>query len=332
MNLIRQPKESDLPQSLVRHKHSAISRANAHIVLDNNNKSNKKTGSATRSSPHVHRSQYSRMKKALQISSGPVDVDEAMDNEKVLLVEIEEVLKQQQTSCDGHQQKRGSYSSISSCSLTSITTDSSDDDSSKRSRRVVISDNVQYIQPAKGDSAVDRKALWWTRKDREDALSAMRNEARVLITKPKYRNAVTTVLLHCKALSEVNERECLDEDHSVLGSTIVFDETPTQVAEAVLYLVDPELRGLERACLQRLKLRMPGRPCYYWRCSPVRAKSSVLQLQDRLEPISDLSDQEKGCLLSVQYQPYGFYASCWSRLLAEGDAAAMERQYRRLSL
>ena len=202
----------------------------------------------------------------------------------------------------------------------------------------MFSDELKYFQPAMLDKSFDRRELWWTRKDREEALKAIRNEARSLASSPRYRSACTTVLLHCKDLSLANEEECLVDNHTMIddGSRrsliLLTNATPQYVIDALRYLVDPQVRGLERACLQRLRLRTPGRPCYYWRCSPVRATASVLQLQDRLSNIFDLSHEEKGCLISVQYQPYGFYSGTWAQLLAEGDAHEIQRAFRRVSL
>lgn len=277
------------------------------------------------------------------LSAGPIDLDEDIEDEKIMLVEIEQVLRDkelrrkiQQTNSNS-----GSCSSVSSCSHTSSTASFSDDSSSvvkeiSGSRRVVFSDQVQCIPAVQWDKSVDRRNLWWSRKDREAALNAMRSEARVLASSAKYRGACTAILLHCKAISGANEEECLEEDHGVVPGTrsqrLLTGETPKHVREAVRYLTEAQVRGLERACLQRLRLRTPGRPCYYWRCSPVRATANVLQLQDRLSNILDLSNQEKGCLISVQYQPYGFYASVWARLLAEGDAVEEHREFQRVTL
>ena len=207
---------------------------------------------------------------------------------------------------------------------------------------MVFSDKVTYVEPVIFDKLFERRQLWWNRNDQQEALKAMRHEARLLASSSRYRAACTTVLLHCKALAMANEQECLAEDQTVTdgGSSrslvLLTHATPQNVMEAVRYLVDPQVRGLERACLTRLRLRIPGRPCYFWRCSPVRATSSVLQLQERLNRMEgDLSEEEKGCLISVQYQPYGFYASIWAQLLAEGDALleAMQREaFRRVSL
>jgi hypothetical protein len=213
----------------------------------------------------------------------------------------------------------------------------------KETRRVVFSDKVTYVEPVKFDKSFSRRQLWWNRKDQQEALKEMRHEARLLTSSSRYHAACTTILLHCKALAMANEQECLAEDQTVAANdgssrslVLLTNATPQNVLDAVRYVVDPQVRGLERACLTRLRLRLPGRPCYYWRCSPVRATASVLQLQERLSHFGgDLSDDEKACLLSVQYQPYGFYASTWAQLLAEGDALleTMEREaFRRISL
>ena len=273
-------------------------------------------------------------------ASGPVDLDEDVENYSIMLVEIEQVLRDNQLRQKNL--KSRSCSSVSSCSFASSTASFSDSSSMKETRRVVFSDKVTYVEAVKLDKAYDRRQLWWNRKDQQEALKAMRHEARLLASSSRYRAACTTVLLHCKALAMANEQECLAADNTVAegGSircrVLLTHATPPDVVDAVRYLVDPQVRGLERACLTRLRLRLPGRPCYYWRCSPVRATASVLQLQDRLSHVGgDLSDGEKSCLLSVQYQPYGFYASTWAQLLAEGDALleTMQREaFRRVSL
>jgi len=334
MNLLRSKK----PQGLAQHK-TLQKRNLARVhVGDNSSIMSVETVGSSPSSKQTHALPTSvrplKLPRSLIRSTGPVDVDEVGDKEKILLVEIEQFLRHQHNH-EIRKLSTESCSSDSSCTLTSSTTLSSDTSSTENNRRVLFSDDVQYIEPDQLSKKVDRKMLWWGRKDRDLALAEMRNEARVLASDPEYRQACITVLLHCKALSLTFEEECLGEDHGVLASArSKKTPTPPEVAEAVQILVDPNVRGLERACLQRLKLRAPGRPCYFWRCNPVRATASVIQLQERLGSLADrtLSDLEKGCLLSVQYQPYGFYASTWAQLLAEGDAAASNNPYRRVYL
>jgi len=345
LSLIMQTHLSEVPQSLLppsrQSKKGKYHKLKAFITTE------KSAAAAAASSAPVtkHITKNKSMTKSpprRSLSSGPIDLDEDIENEKIMLVEIEQLLRDKELRRLSQQTRNnGSCSSVGSCSFTSSTASFSDDSSSTiketSRRRVVFSDQVQCIQAVKWDKSVDRRNLWWTGRDREKALNAMRSEARILASSPKYRGACTTILLHCKALSEANEEECLEEDHGVVSGTrsqrlLLTAQTPNHVAEAVRYLTDAQVRGLERACLQRLRLRTPGRPCYYWRCSPVRATANVLQLQDRLSNILDLSHQEKGCLISVQYQPYGFYASTWAQLLAEGDAAEIQREYRRMSL
>lgn len=260
----------------------------------------------------------------------PVDLDEVDINKKLISLEV---------LIEGDRNKNehllGCDASISNCSSTSASSTSSTckkTTTKKRSTKVVFSNDCQYIYPATWDRKEDRRKLWWTRQDRQVALAELRREARGLASLQAYRDACVTILMHCKDVATDNDEDCLKEESDMFTGP-QRPRTPLIVTSALRTLVE-NCRGGERSVLLRLQLRAVGRPCYYWRCNSVRAIESVLQLQKCLSCLSDeqLSKEEKAYLLAAQYKPFGFYASIWAQLIAEGDRDVIKRDFRRVRL
>lgn len=160
-------------------------------------------------------------------------------------------------------------------------------------------------------SKKDLKHCWWSKKDLQMIREQVQEACHFYLTcRPEYKMAAFRMLDRCGAQKSGCSCE-LDPELSD-GEFNEEDDLST--------LVDGGARGIEKRLINAMNL-----PFYRHK----RCVSAVLNTQKRTRTLDQdiLSAEQRVRLIALQYGLHSRYASVWARMIADGDANAVARNF-----